>query len=414
MLTAMLAAFAGGLILNFMPCVFPVISLKALSLLGQQGNAAETRKEGLGFLLGVVVTMLALAGLLLALRAGGTAVGWGFQLQSPLVVAGLALVILLAAVNLLGVFEIGLTAQRAGSLQGGKGTFTRSALTGALSIIVATPCSAPFMAGAVGYALVQPTWVALLIFLMLALGFAAPFVLISLFPALAQRLPRPGAWMATLRRGLAFPMFAAWGWLVWVLAQQAGTTALAALLAASVVISFAAWIYGIAQHRQFAGRSYKALLTLAAALLLVTVVPLPGVMKVTAAPALTAGAQTAGAAEVTPVAWTPQALSEKEGKGRPILVNFTASWCITCQVNERTSLSTDAVKQALTRTDTLYMVGDSTKFNPDIDDMLTQFGQGGLPFYLVYPANGGKPEVLPQVLTPAIVVNALERAAKKT
>ena len=383
MLTAMLAAFAGGLILNFMPCVFPVISLKALSLLGQQGNAAETRKEGLGFLLGVVVTMLALAGLLLALRAGGTAVGWGFQLQSPLVVAGLALVILLAAVNLLGVFEIGLTAQRAGSLQGGKGTFTRSALTGALSIIVATPCSAPFMAGAVGYALVQPTWVALLIFLMLALGFAAPFVLISLFPALAQRLPRPGAWMATLRRGLAFPMFAA-------------------------------WIYGIAQHRQFAGRSYKALLTLAAALLLVTVVPLPGVMKVTAAPALTAGAQTAGAAEVTPVAWTPQALSEKEGKGRPILVNFTASWCITCQVNERTSLSTDAVKQALTRTDTLYMVGDSTKFNPDIDDMLTQFGQGGLPFYLVYPANGGKPEVLPQVLTPAIVVNALERAAKKT
>ncbi|QUG75629.1 cytochrome C biogenesis protein [Erwinia sp. E602] len=414
MLTAMLAAFAGGLILNFMPCVFPVISLKALSLLGQQGNAAETRKEGLGFLLGVVVTMLALAALLLALRAGGTAVGWGFQLQSPLVVAALALVILLAAINLLGVFEVGLTAQRAGALEGGKGTFTRSALTGALSIIVATPCSAPFMAGAVGYALVQPTAVALLIFLMLALGFAAPFVLISLFPALAQRLPRPGAWMATLRRGLAFPMFAAWGWLVWVLAQQAGTTALAALLAASVVVSFAAWIYGIAQHRQFAGRSYKALLAVAAVLLLVTVIPLPGVMKVTAAPTpLAASTPPAGQEKTTPVAWTPQALSENEGKGRPILVNFTASWCITCQVNERTSLSTAAVKAALARTDTLYMVGDSTKFNPDIDDMLTKFGQGGLPFYLVYPASGGKPEVLPQVLTPAIVVSALERAAAK-
>jgi thiol:disulfide interchange protein DsbD len=231
MLTAILAAFAGGIILNFMPCVFPVISLKALGLLRHQGDRASARSEGFGFLLGVIFTMLALAAVLLALRAGGTAVGWGFQLQSPLVIAALALIILGAALNLLGVFEVGLSLQRAGEISGGGGAFTRSALTGALAIVVATPCSAPFMAGAVGYALVQPPVVSLVIFLALALGFAAPFTLISLFPAIAARLPKPGAWMDLLKRGLAFPMFGAFAWLVWVLAQQAGTTALAAMLA---------------------------------------------------------------------------------------------------------------------------------------------------------------------------------------
>ncbi|NJQ22047.1 type VI secretion system contractile sheath large subunit [Pantoea sp. LS15] len=260
MLTAMLAAFVGGIILNFMPCVFPVISLKALGILRHQGDTRSARTEGLGFLLGVIFTMLVLAGVLLALRAGGMAVGWGFQLQSPLVIAALALVILGAALNLLGVFEVGLSLQRAGEISVGRGAFTRSALTGALAIVVATPCSAPFMAGAVGYALVQTPAVSLGIFLALALGFAAPFTLISLFPAIAERLPRPGAWMDILKRGLAFPMLGAFAWLVWVLTQQAGTTALAAMLASAVVVSFAAWLYGMAQRRRFTGQPYKALL----------------------------------------------------------------------------------------------------------------------------------------------------------
>ncbi|MEE9683447.1 thioredoxin family protein [Lelliottia amnigena] len=408
MLTAILAAFLGGIILNFMPCVFPVISLKALGIMRHQGNSASARTEGLGFLAGVIFTMMVLAAVLLALRAGGTAVGWGFQLQSPLVISILALIILGAALNLLGVFEVGLSLQRAGEISLGRGAFIRSALTGALAIIVATPCSAPFMAGAIGYALVQPPVVSLAIFLSLALGFAAPFTVVSLFPAIARRLPRPGAWMDFLKKGLAFPMLGAFAWLVWVLAQQAGTAVLAALLACAVIVSFAAWLYGIAQRRRYQGQSYKILLAFTVAFFAVAVAPLPSVMKT--GEALTARQNTEN---VTPVKWSPQNVDAMRGHGKAIFVNFTASWCITCQVNDRTSLSTQAVKQAMARTGTVYMVADSTSFNADIDDAMNRFGQGGLPLYVVYPADGSAPKVLPQVLTPSIVVTALDQAAGK-
>lgn len=408
MLTAILAAFLGGIILNFMPCVFPVISLKALGIMRHQGDTASARTEGLGFLAGVIFTMMALAAVLLALRAGGTAVGWGFQLQSPLVISILALIILGAALNLLGVFEVGLSLQRAGEISLGRGAFVRSALTGALAIIVATPCSAPFMAGAIGYALVQPPAVSLAIFLSLALGFAAPFTLVSLFPAIARRLPRPGAWMDFLKKGLAFPMLGAFAWLVWVLAQQAGMAALAALLACAVIVSFAAWLYGIAQRRRYQGQSYKILLAFTVAFFAVAIAPLPNVMKAGEAQTATQRAE-----NVSPVKWSPQNVAEMRGHGKAIFVNFTASWCITCQVNDRTSLSTQAVKQAMARTGTVYMVADSTSFNADIDDAMNTFGQGGLPLYVVYPADGSAPKVLPQVLTPSIVVTALDQASGK-
>lgn len=408
MLTAILAAFVGGIILNLMPCVFPVISLKALGILRHEGDAKSARTEGLGFLLGVIFTMLVLAGILLALRAGGTAVGWGFQLQSPMVIAVLALIILGAALNLLGVFEVGLSLQRAGEISVGSGAFVRSALTGTLAIVVATPCSAPFMAGAVGYALVQPPVASLAIFLSLAIGFAAPFTLVSLFPAIAKRLPRPGAWMDILKRGLAFPMLGAFAWLVWVLTQQAGTTALLAMLMCAVVVSFAAWLYGMAQRRRYIGQSYKALLAVTVVLFIAAVSPLPGVMHVQPSPP-----ELARVENITQVKWSPQTVEEMRGHGKAIFVDFTASWCITCQVNERTSLSTAAVKQALVSTNTIYMVADSTKFNADIDDAMTAFGQGGLPLYVVYPADGSAPKVLPQVLTPTIVVDALNQASGK-
>ncbi|HFK4063801.1 TPA: protein-disulfide reductase DsbD family protein [Kluyvera ascorbata] len=408
MLTAILAAFVGGIILNLMPCVFPVISLKALGILRHEGDAKSARTEGLGFLLGVIFTMLVLAGILLALRAGGTAVGWGFQLQSPMVIAVLALIILGAALNLLGVFEVGLSLQRAGEISVGSGAFVRSALTGALAIVVATPCSAPFMAGAVGYALVQPPVASLAIFLSLAIGFAAPFTLVSLFPAIAKRLPRPGAWMDILKRGLAFPMLGAFAWLVWVLTQQAGTTALLAMLMCAVVVSFAAWLYGMAQRRRYIGQSHKALLAVTVVLFIAAVSPLPGVMHVRPSPP-----ELARVENITQVKWSPQTVAEMRGHGKAIFVDFTASWCITCQVNERTSLSTAAVKQALASTNTIYMVADSTKFNADIDDAMTAFGQGGLPLYVVYPADGSAPKVLPQVLTPTIVVDALNQASGK-
>lgn len=412
MLTAIAAAFLGGIILNLMPCVFPVISLKALSLIRHHDKPAQARAEGLAFLAGVVVTMLLLVGVLLLARSGGSAVGWGFQLQSPLVIALLILVMLLSALNLFGLFEVGMSVQRVGEVGSGRGGLTGSALTGALAIIVATPCSAPFMASAVGYALTQPPAVSVVIFIALALGFAAPFTLVSFFPILARVLPKPGTWMVTLKHALAFPMLGAVAWLVWVLERQAGSAALAAILGCCLLVSFAAWLYGMAQKRRMMGQRHWALHIATALFVLLAVPPLTN-LKASADEAGNAEASEAAAA----VAWSPANVDAIKGQGKPILVNFTASWCITCQVNDRTSLSTQAVKAAMARTDTIYMVADSTKYNPDVEQALSDFGRGGLPLYVVYPADGGKPVVLPQVLTPNIVISALDKAtvgAKKT
>jgi thiol:disulfide interchange protein DsbD len=263
------------------------------------------------------------------------------------------------------------------------------------------------MASAVGYALTQPPVVSLIIFISLALGFAAPFTLISFFPVLAKVLPAPGAWMSTLKQGLAFPMLGAVGWLIWVLERQAGSAALAAILACCLLLSFAAWLYGMAQKRQMMGRRHWALHSATVVFLLLVAVPLLN-LNATATPQNSAETAQAAAA----VAWTPQNVEAIKGQGKPILVNFTASWCITCQVNDRTSLSTQAVKAAMARTDTIYMVADSTKYNPDVEQALSDFGRGGLPLYVVYPADGGKPVVLPQVLTPNIVISALDRATE--
>lgn len=401
---ATLAAFLGGLILNLMPCVFPVISLKAFGLVRHVHDRRAARVEGLAFLAGVVVTMLLLCATLLAARAGGAAVGWGFQLQSPVLIATLALVMLALALNMMGVFEIGLAAQRLGNLSGSRSGPLGAALTGALAIVVATPCTAPFMAGAVGAALLRPPAEGVAIFLALALGFAAPFTVVALVPACARLLPKPGAWMATLKHVLAFPMLGAAAWLAWVLDRQGGSAALGALLAAAVVLGLAAWVYGLAQRRQIAGVRYRPLLGFAVLLVAGVGVSLAGL------PATSAGGGTLARAE-TPVAWTPHAVAAQRGHGKPIFVNFTASWCITCQVNDRAALSTTVVQEALARTDTIYMVADSTTYNPEIDQAINQFGRGGLPVYVVYPADGGAPVLLPQLLSPDIVVSALKKAS---
>ncbi len=398
------AAFLGGLILNLMPCVFPVISLKAFGLIRHVHDRRAARVEGLAFLAGVVFTMLLLCATLLAARASGAAVGWGFQLQSPVLIATLALVMLALALNMMGVFEIGLAAQRLGNLSGSRSGSLGAALTGALAIVVATPCTAPFMAGAVGTALLRPPAEGVAIFLALALGFAAPFTVVALVPACARLLPKPGAWMATLKHVLAFPMLGAAAWLAWVLDRQGGSAALGALLAAAVVLGLAAWVYGLAQRRQIAGVRYRPLLGFAVLLVAGVGVSLAGL------PATSAGGGTPARAE-TPVAWTPHAVAAQRGRGKPIFVNFTASWCITCQVNDRAALSTTVVQEALARTDTIYMVADSTTYNPEIDQAINQFGRGGLPVYVVYPADGGAPVLLPQLLSPDIVVSALKKAS---
>ena len=425
MFPAILAAFLGGLILNVMPCVLPIVSLKLLAVVDQR-DGAKARLEGWVYLAGVLVTMLALAGLLVALRAGGHAAGWGFQLQSPVVAGALVLVMLAAALNLAGVFEFGMAAQRLGAVGQDRRGLSGSFVTGALAVLVATPCSGPFMAGATGYALLQTPAVTLSVFAALAVGFAFPFVLLSSVPSLARWLPRPGAWMETVRRVLAFPMFGAAAWLTWVLGRQAGADAMGLMLAAAVVLALSAWLYGVAQRRQMMGRGHWAGHIAALVALLLAVAPLtrlPGTSGADGAESAAASTLAAGSdavdADATgtaehPMEWTPAALQAQLGKGRPILVDFTAAWCITCQVNAKTTLDTDAVKQAIARTNTVYMVGDSTNYNPDIDDELVAHGNGGLPLYLVYPAGGGEPKVLPQILSPALVIEALEQAQSGT
>ncbi len=402
---ALLFAFLGGLILNLMPCVFPVLSMKAAALASHAHDTKAARAQGIAYLLGVLATFLALAGLLMALKAGGEAIGWGFQLQSPIMVGALALIMLLVALNLSGVFEAGTSLQGAGSDLASRGGLAGSFLTGVLAVVVAAPCTAPFMASAMGYALTQSAWVSLPVFAALGLGLAAPFLLLSFAPALLRRMPRPGPWMDTLRRALAFPMYAAVAWLVWVLAQQTGPAGLAYALAGGVLAAFAAWLWGRAQSHPPAP-IVKAL----AALLAVGAIALTGLLALEKPPS--AGAAASGAtAEVPYEAWSPERVAELRAEGRPVFVNFTAAWCVTCQVNERTSLGAKTVADALSRNNAVYLKGDWTNRDGAIAAALAEHGRAGVPLYLVYGADGAEPVILPQLLTEGLVAEALDKAA---
>jgi len=411
---ALAFAFLGGLILNLMPCVFPVLSMKAASLAGHAHDAGKTRLQGLVFLLGVVATFLALAGLLLAVRAGGAAVGWGFQLQSPLVIAGLALLMLLVALNMSGVFEIGTSVQNVGSGASAKGGATGAFFTGALAVVVAAPCTAPFMAGALGYALTQPTAVALSVFLALALGFAAPFVAVAFIPGLLKLLPRPGAWMDVLKKGLAFPMYGAALWLAWVFAQQAGPIALGQVLAAGVLAAFGAWLYGLSQTRRAEGKS--AVVALVVGLLsLAAAIAVAGAGAYFAKPptaASTTNAEAPAGPGLAAEAWSPEKVKALQAEGRPILVDFTAAWCVTCQVNEKVALSGSKVAETFKARNAVYLKADWTNRDPVIAKALAEFGRVGVPLYVVYPKGGGAPVILPQLLTEGLVIEAIEKAGQ--
>ena len=409
LLVAALFAFGGGLILNLMPCVFPVLSMKAASLAAHAEHPATARAQGLAFLGGVMVTFLVLAGALIAARAAGEAVGWGFQLQSPAVVAALSLIMLLTALNLSGVFEIGTSVQGLGSGLASRGGLAGAAFTGALAVVVAAPCTAPFMAPALGYALTQPPAVSLIVFAMLGLGMAAPFTLLAFLPKLLARFPRPGPWMETFRRALAFPMYAAAAWLVWVLAQQTDAGGLAKLLAAAVLVALGAWIYG---RGQSGSNSPKKRLTLTAAG--GAVVLLAAALAVTSpygGPAAAASPGEAKPGELASVPYSPEKLAELRDAGTPVFIDFTAAWCITCKVNERTTLARADVIAAFEKTGTVYMVGDWTNRNAEIAAVLDEFGRAGVPLYLVYGAKGQDAVVLPQILTEGVVTKALETAA---
>ncbi len=397
--TALLLALLGGAVLNLMPCVFPVLSMKALALL--QHGPGHARRHGLAYTAGVLACFAVVAGALIALRAGGAAIGWGFQLQDPLVVAILAYVMLLLGLSLSGVFTLGGSVMGVGQGLAGRDGLAGSFFTGVLATVVATPCTAPFMGTALGFAITQPWPVALSVFLALGLGMALPFLALSFSPALLKRLPRPGLWMERVKQALAFPLYASAAWLVWVLSIQAGPAALATVLAGMVAIAFAAWVYGQTRLSGGAGRAFGSLL---AVLALGGAVAGASTARTVPVPEQTAGAKPSSG-DYQP--WTAEKQAELTGQGKPVFVNFTAAWCVTCLVNERTSLSTDAVKAAMKAKGVAYLKGDWTNRDATIARVLESHGRSGVPLYLVYLPGKAEPVILPQILTEGIVLDAL-------
>jgi thiol:disulfide interchange protein DsbD len=391
----LLFAFAGGLILNLMPCVLPVLSIKVLGFARVADDSrGALAAHGALYTLGVVGSFAVLAGLLLALRAGGAALGWGFQLQSPLVITLLAGLMLLVGLNLSDIFQVG---QRlvaaAGQAPTGRGV-AAPVMHGVVAALVASPCTAPFMGTALGFAVVQPAGVALAIFIALGLGFAAPVLLLSLAPGWTHRLPRPGPWMDKLRHGLALPMYGTALWLVWVLAQQTSSTELGAALGALWLIGVAAWFWGERQRGAAKGYGLTAGVSLAVALVLV--VPLVGTPT------------TDGQTTAAPDAWSADRVRELQARGQPVFVNFTAAWCITCKVNEQVALERDAVRELMQSRNIAYLEGDWTRRDAAIADELARHGRSGVPLYLAFPGEpGAPPRVLPQILTEDIVLEAL-------
>lgn len=411
-LAALGLALIGGLILNLMPCVFPVLAMKAASLAATAHDAPRARRDGLSFLAGVLFAFVALGGALLALRAAGQAVGWGFQLQSPGVMAGLTLLMLAVGLNLSGVFHVGAGLQAAAGsgplsrLPGGVGAF----FTGVLAVVVAAPCTAPFMAFALGAALVMPWPLALLVFAMLGLGLALPYVAVSFSPALLRRLPRPGPWMERLKGLLAFPMYGTALWLAWVFSRQAGAEALALLFAAALLVAFGLWLAGLNQSARAEGRP-AVLSAIAATLALLGGLGLAGTATMLPAPA--AGDVGASATALPSQPWSAEAVAAARSGGRPVLVNFTADWCVTCKINERAALSSGRVATALEAANAVYLVGDWTRRDDVIAAELARHGRSGVPLYLLYPAGGGEPRTLPQLLTEGAIVRALQETSAR-
>jgi thiol:disulfide interchange protein len=407
----MLLAMLGGLILNLMPCVFPVLSIKAISVVEQaKKHPAAVRLKGLVFAAGVISSMLALAAVLLALRAGGEEIGWGFQLQSPLFVTLLIYLLLAVGLNLSGVFEFGGGLAGVGDgLTHGDG-YRASFFTGLLTTLVATPCTAPFMAPALGAALTQPAINALAIFAALGLGLSLPFVLLSFAPWMRRVLPKPGAWMDTLKQVFAFPIYASAAWLLWVLSHETSSFGLGAALAGTVLIGLAAWAYQKSSSSSGGGR-VTVLVTAVASLLLAIVLPVRFADVAAAAPS--GSAQTkAGDDEWQP--YSAARVAELSAAGRPLLVNFTASWCLTCLVNERNAFSDSAVQEVFRDKKVTLMKGDWTNRDPAITHALAAFGRAGVPLYVVYNSKpGSEPVVLPQILTASVVQSAFADAPAK-
>jgi thiol:disulfide interchange protein len=396
--SAALLAFLGGLFLNLMPCVFPVLSIKVLALVRQAGHSpGAVRLNGLVYAAGVVITFVTLAAILLGIRAGGAEIGWGFQLQSPLVVASIAALLFAMGLSLSGVVALGAGLGGVGGGLASRAGLSGSFATGVLATVVATPCTAPFMGAAVGFAVTASAPVALAIFVALGLGMAAPFLALTFAPGLIRLLPRPGPWMETLKQVLAFPLYATVAWLVFVLAQEVSPSGLFAVLIGLVLVAFSLWAWGLAALREGWGRRVPQATALVA---LAAVVAIGiGIHQDPGAPASESG----GGRAAEP--FTQARLDALQAEGRPVFVNLTAAWCITCLVNERTTLASAAVQDAMKARRMVYLKGDWTNRNPEITRLLARNGRSGVPLYLLFPGRG-EPIVLPQILTEASLLES--------
>ena len=404
LLFALLLALGGGLILNLMPCVLPVLSLKALSLAQSGGSREGARRHALAYTAGVLLSFAALGTLALALRKAGLALGWGFQLQQPVVVAVLALVVFAFGLSLSGLWyaSIGIGPRGSALVQGGGSR--ADFFTGVLAVVLATPCTAPFMGGALAYAFAGPTTGGMLVFLMLGVGLALPFLLIGFVPALARLLPKPGAWMETLKQLLAFPMYVTAAWLVFVLASLRGAEAVWQWLLAAIALAFAAWAW--TRSRQTGRGGWTAAAVLA---LLATAWPLASLHRLQKPETSAAATARDGIARV---AYSEQALADLRAQHRVVFVNMTADWCVSCKVNEKAVFSRDGFRAALESAGAVYMVGDYTDVDPAITAFLESHRAVGVPLYVVYPRDGGEGEVLPTLVTLSMVEGALQRAAR--
>jgi thiol:disulfide interchange protein len=395
-------ALLGGIILNLMPCVFPVLSIKVLGLIEQAAaSRQQLRRHGLAYTAGVLVAFAALGAALMGMRAAGAEVGWGYQLQSRTAVVLFAYLLFAVGLNLSGVFHVGSSLQGLGHGLARRAGLSGSFFTGALAAVVATPCTAPFMATALGFAFTQPAVIALGVILALGLGLALPYLGLTLAPGLIPRLPRPGAWMETFRQVLAFPAYATAAWLVWVLAQQVGPAGLFAVLAGLVLVGLAAWSFNTAQS---AGEWSRRV---AKGALLATLV---GIAVTVAAVERDRGEPASGtqSAAIHHEPFTQARLDELIAARRPVFVNLTAAWCITCLLNERTALASAPVEAAFAAKGITYLKGDWTRRNPEISRLLERHGRSGVPLYLLYGGDGA-PAVLPQILTSATVLAAVGR-----
>ena len=387
---AVAMAFIGGLILNVMPCVFPVLSLKILSLV-QDRQHINLPLHSVVFTLGVLLTMLVLAGVLIAVKSAGISVGWGFQLQSPIFVASLAVIFAAISVNLLGWFEFSCVRVSGGSYSN---SLLNCFATGVLAVVAASPCTAPFMGAALGYALTASIRESIFVFLALGLGMSLPWLVLSLFPVLTAWMPKPGAWMNVFRKLMAIPMLLTMIWLLWVLSLQVSFTALVLYIAAVISLCVCLFLYGKLQFSLLTAK-LPIVLSAACAVLLFAAASSPLFRQPDAA------VQAADA-------WSPQAVENALEAGKPVFVDFTASWCVTCQANKIAVLDREDIREAFKQHGVVFLVADWTNQNPDITQALESFGRSGVPLYILYSPDG-KTTVLPELLTKNIVIGALDK-----